>query len=161
MKFRLRVLVAVAATAVLGVAGAVTAALPASAVNTVICENSNPGLCIAPVETAGTQFEINSGQAVVFIQNCSGPNGQITYQGNPYCEIHQSSPVYCMEWDSNTNHVVTASCDGNIKSQHWYWTGYRFRNYYAATIGHSPCLNETSGLINLAACSGQSTAWTY
>ena len=166
MKFRLRVLVAVAATAVLGVAGAVAAAVPASAINADICESANTGTCVlgAGVIGAGQVFQISSGGGGVFIQNCSG-NGQITYGGNPYCEVHESGNSLCMNWFSGTNTVRASSCDGSNPNQHWWWSGQKFRNYGATVDGvNGVCIHAVAPPgtdLVLAPCSDGLTAWTW
>jgi hypothetical protein len=165
LNVRLRVLVAVAATAVLGVGGAVAAAVPASAINTTICEASNQNDCLVPVATPDQFYvEVAPTPDSAFIQNCSG-NGQVTYGGEPYCEIHESGYSICLEWDSNNNTVNAAACNGTIASQHWWWSGSKFRNYYASVdSGYSGgvCLHALgSGNIVLAVCSDGLTAWDW
>jgi len=64
-------------------------------------------------------LSVSSSSGRVFIQNCGG-SGQITYNGEPYCEVHESGNSVCMEWDSTTNQVTAAACNGNTLSQHWW-----------------------------------------
>jgi hypothetical protein len=159
MRMRLRVLVAVAATAVLGVTGAVAAAVPASALTGGICLANNSA-CLE-VGPAGSQYSVGT---VIedFVQNCSG-NGQTTYNGEPYCEVNSPDTNLCLEWDKTGGGIViSADCNGNIVSQHWWWSGQRFRNLYATDENDPACLNaESNDYVDTDSCSISSSKWEW
>jgi hypothetical protein len=156
MKFRSRVLVAVAATAVLGLVAAV-AAVPASAKSaTIICMNSSPGTCInSNVDPVGLTTGVPPGFAYPFGM-CT------TYEGNSYCEVRQSGTETCLGWDdSGNNFVRPASCNRNSDAELWWWSGLRFRNLAATKAGEHACMNAdtSASAVDVYLCNVTSSEW--
>jgi hypothetical protein len=162
MKFRLRVLVAVAATAVLGVGGAVAAAVPALATGPAyVCQGNE---CVYGVDGA---LSLRTSSPTNWETN--GPDSTCTtYQGESYCQMQQDGPSQCWQWTWKTssgvvvNSMSLVDCNKNTLSQMFWFTAGRFRNLYATQENQPACFNTVNvNFLDLASCSIASSEWTW
>jgi hypothetical protein len=162
MNVRLRVLIAVAATAALGVMG-VVAAVPASAASGYILSidlNSAYGI------PSGTDMFDEpvyvSTETAIYETDCGAG---MTYQGEDYCEVRMvASPRWCLDYaNGNGNPVYWNTCNSKRIAQDWWWSGQRFRNLYATELGVDACMNvDTETLaVDVYLCDVNTSKWSF
>jgi hypothetical protein len=178
MNIKLRVLVAVAATAALGVMGAVASvpasasAVPASAsVATTtghILSVAVPSWGLPLLNVPGQPIYIDSSPETYKTDCSAGMN----YNGEDYCEVLDVNTDLCLQYSHAditvnkkpvANLVIPEDCNSSIVSQDWWWSGQRFRNLYATQIGQDACLNvdTSTNYIDAYLCSGDTSEWSF